>query len=316
MGFFDALFPNRPSAVEDKAFTDFFNLEFARYFSIADPDFHADLDNKFGDPVLPQQAFPSVYEEFGKTGDVWDMRTVLFSALDQHYLLVIERWQAVERFVIDRFPEKALAYIKQFGQPEDFDDADFLTSYARCMFVLSRLDEGLKYAQKAIEIQPANRRAQLALADILHLKGQTQTAHDIYKKVVAESKLAQSEMQHYGLFDLVCFRNDIAYSSVYAVGLLKSSEAPESEWEKVAPEFYHCPYFRSQYAFFLIRNKKALKGLEVLVAAAKAFPTFRDAVVNAHSVIKQYQKQSGKDVMREDEVFLDGVMAKNGWKLG
>ncbi|RZJ70878.1 hypothetical protein [Flavobacterium sp.] len=313
MGFFDSLFQNKSSFDEDKTFTDFFNREFARYFSIADPDFQADLDNKFGDPVLPQQAFPSVYEELKNVEKPWDKRAILFAALDQHYLMVVERWQAIERFVVDRFPEKALKFIKQFGQPEDFDDAEFLASYARCMFVLSRLDEGLKYAEKAVSIDSRSRRAQLVLADILHLKGNQSRAHEIYKAVVASSKLAKSGSQNFGLYDLVCFRNDIAHSSVYAVGLLKSSDAPETEWEKVAPEFHHCPYFRSQYAFYLIKSGKGLKALNNLVTVAKEFPTYKDAVVNAHSVIKQYQQQSKPDAMQQDELYLRSLMEKEKW---
>ncbi len=313
MGFFDSLLPKKPSANEDKAFTAFFNREFARYFSIADPDFQAELDNKFGDPVLPQQAFPSIYEELKNVEKPWDKRAILFSALDQHYLMVVERWQAIERFVIDRFPEKALKFIKQFGQPEDFDDAEFLASYARCMFVLSRLDEGLKYAEKAVSLNSRSSRAQLVLADILHLKGSRERAHEIYKNTVANSQLAKSGAKNFGLYDLVCFRNDIAHSSVYAVGLLKSSDAPETEWEKVAPEFHHCPYFRSQYAFYLIKSGKGLKALNNLVTVAKEFPTYKDAVVNAHSVIKQYQQQSKPDVMQQDELYLKSLMEKQKW---
>lgn len=315
MDFFKSLFSSKaPNVAEDKAFTQFFNDAFARYFSIADPDFQAELDNKFGEPILPQQAFPSVYEDCAKVVENWEKRSVLFSALDQHYLLELAKWQAIERFVVDRFPEKAVKYVEQFGMPEDFEDTDFLTSMARLMFVLSRYDEGLKYAEKAISIDPQSPRAQLALADLLHLKGSYERANGLYKQVVANSQLAKSGVANYGLFDLVCFRNDIAHSSVYAVGLLKSSDAPESEWEKVAPEFHHCPYFRSQYAFYLIRNNKGLRALNSLVTVAKEFPTFKDAVVNAHSVIKQYQKQSKPDAMAGEERFLSEVMKKRGWE--
>lgn len=313
MGLFDSLFPDKPNVAEDKAFTIFFNRGFARYFSVTEPDFHADLDNNFGEPVLPQQAFPSVYEEWKKLDSHWDKQAALFSALDQHYLLVIEKWQAVERFLIDRFPEKALKFVDQVGQPEDFEDADFLASMARVMFILSRHDEGLKYAEKAVTLRPQSARAQLALADLLHLDGNRQRAHAIYQKVVSDSELSRPGSGNYGLYDLVCFRNDIVHSSVYAVGLLKSSEAPESEWEKVGPEFHHCPYFRSQHAFYLIQNKQAMKGLHALVDVAKEFPTFKDAVVNAHNVIKQYQRQSKPDAMRSEEMLLNEIMVKRGW---
>ncbi|MBD3583417.1 tetratricopeptide repeat protein [Flavobacterium selenitireducens] len=313
MGFFDSLFPNKPNVAEDKAFTTFFNRGFARYFSVTEPDFHADLDNNFGETELPQQAFPSVFEEWRKLSRHWDAQAALFSALDQHYLLVIEKWQAVERFLVDRFSEKALKFVDQVGQSEDFEDAAFLTSMARLMFVLSRYDEGLRYAEKAVRLDPGSARAQLALADLLHLDGDRQRAHSIYQKVVSDSRLAHPGTRDYGLYDLVCFRNDIVHSSVYAVGLLKSSEAPESEWEKVAPEFYHCPYFRSQHAFYLIQNKQAMKGLHALIETAKEFPTFKDAVVNAYNVVKQYQQQTTPEAMREDEFYLKGVMEKRNW---
>ena len=313
MGFLDALFPNKPHVTEDTAFTTFFNDGFSRYFSIADPDFRAELDHRFGEPVLPQQAFPSVYEEWRKLEFYWDQRASLFAALDQHYLLVIEKWQAVERFLIDRFPEKALKFVEQTGQPEDFEDAEFLTSMARVMFVLSRHAEGLKYAQKAVALQPKSSRSQLALADLLHLEGQRERAHSLYQNVVSDSKLAHPGSSDYGLYDLVCFRNDIVHSSVYAVGLLKGSEAPESEWEKVAPEFYHCPYFRSQYAFYLIQNRQAMKGLHALVATAREFPTFKDAVFNAFNVIKQYQQQAKPDAMLQEEKALRTIIEARGW---
>lgn len=313
MGFLDSLFPNKPVADEDKAFTRFFNDGFARYFSIADAGFHADLDNRFNEPLTPQQAFPSVYEECSRLDKPWDKRAVLFSALDQHYLLVIERWQAIERFVVDGYPEKALRYAEQFASEADFEDASFLASFARCMFVLSRYAEGLRYAEKAVRLEPGSARAQLALADLLHLNGNRDRAHAIYQQVVSASKLAKPDAGQYGLYDLVCFKNDIVPSSVYAVGLLKSSEAPESEWDKVAPEFYHCPYFRSQHAFYLIRNNNAMKGLHDLVATARQFPSFKDAVVNAHGVIKQFQQQTKPDAMRDDEVYLKSIIEKNAW---
>lgn len=314
MEFLKSFFSGKAQTAEDKAFTDFFNDSFARYFSLADPDFRAELDNKFDDPMLPQEYFPSAYEECLKANEVWEKRSILFAALDQHYLLMLTKWQAMERFLIDRFPEKALAYVKEFGNEQDFEDADFLASFARCLCVLSRYQEALKYARKAVSLDAGSNRAQLALADLLHLTGERGKAHEVFKKAVASSSLARSGTTGYGLYDLVCFKNNIVHSSVYAVGLLKSSEAPESEWARVEPEFYFCPYFRSQHAFYLIQNKQSLKGMSKLITLAKEFPTYKEGVVNAYSVIKQYQRQMGKaDLMKSDEEFLLKVLDKNGW---
>jgi|GEM_PF-6703616 len=312
MGFFDSLF-NKPSIREDKAFTAFFQQSFARYFSITAEDYDGGPDIFSDGHPLPQQLYPSVYEEFPSLANDADRQTALFSALDQEYLLKLSKWQAVERFLVDRFPDKALKYVDQFAQEQDFEHADFLASMARVLFVLSRYDEGLKYAAKAVRLDPDSSRARLALADLLHLSGDREQAHTIYQKVVSDSRLSRAGSEHFGLYDLVCFRNDIVHSSVYAVGLLKSSDAPQGEWEKVAPEFHHCPYFRSQYAFYLIQNKHAMKGMTDLIQVAKEFPTFKDAVVNAHSVIKQYQKQAKPDAMLEDELLLKGIMEKRGW---
>ena len=105
-------------------------------------------------------------------------------------------------------------------------------------------------------------------------------------------------------------------SSVYAVALLSDDRIEEDMWNEVATEFYHCPYFRTHHAFWLLSNGENLKGIAKLISTSQEFPEHEAAVVNAHSTILQFREQMNTtDLWEEDLQRLTEIIEKNGWEL-
>jgi hypothetical protein len=102
---------------------------------------------------------------------------------------------------------------------------------------------------------------------------------------------------------------------VYAVSLLSSSnEINEGMWNKVASEFYHCPYFRSQHAYWLFEQKENLKGLAELTAITIDFPWYKDAVINTKQAILQFREQANSNDMWEGELLhVNELIETNNW---
>ena len=315
MSFLKSLFGKKQKYIDDQEFTDFFNDAVSRYFCDPEGKMKIVTTDDADIVVPPSHLYNDAYEEWKTIQSVWDRRTVVYNVLDKVCLKHLDKWQLIERLTIDRRPDHAARFIEEQGSADDFKNADFLTSAARCYFYLSSYEKAIQYARAALEMIASHKRARLILADALHLTGDHDTAHRIYKEVLSESNLKETTRTAIGLDEIVDFHNDIVHSSVYAVALLNDSgEIDEGMWIKVATEFYHCPYFRSQHAYWLFGRKEHLKGLAKLIAISTEFPWFRDAIVNGKKAILQFREQTrSSDFAEEELAYMDHLIEKNNW---
>ena len=300
---------------EDKAFTADFNDALKRYIGVPQGEIEYTFKDKKGRVIPPSYAFEGAYNEWKTIQSVWDRRSVIFSALDDIYLSKIPKAQIIERFVIDRYPEKALMFNNEFAKDQDLKDPDYLASLAKCHFFLTKLDECIDLANQALAIDKDHKKAQIALADALHLQNKHDEAHKIYEEILKSSKLNTWGKDEINVIEIIDFNNDILNSSVYAAGLLSNEATDETTWDKASEEFYHCPYFRSRHAFWLLDKGESLKGMAKLLTCAQEFPWFKDAVINAKSGILQFREQMGSDDLWENELnYLNEVIKVKEWE--
>lgn len=311
---FKNFFNKKKAIVEDKEFTKDFNDALKRYLGVPDGEIEYEFKDNKGNVIPPSYAFEGTYNEWKTIQSVWDKRGVIFSALDEVYFDKNPKHQIIERFVIDRYPHKALSFVQKFATEEDFNNSDFLASLAKCYFFCTDLDKSISLAKKALEIDVNNKKAKIALADSLHLSGSHQEAHEIYDEILKNSKIKDWKSESINIYGIVDFNSDILPSSVYAVALLSDDEVNEETWTKISEEFYHCPYFRSQHAFWLLRNEESMKGMAKLISASQEFPWFKDIVVNAKNGIDQFREQMGKqDLWEEEHHRLSKIMEEEKW---
>lgn len=304
----------RKKIIEDKEFTSDFNDALERYMGFPGSKIEYEFKDKKGNVIPPSFAFEGTYNEWKTIQSVWDKRSVIFSALDEIYLSKIPKEQIIERFVIDRYPEKALMFSEKYITEDDLKNDEVLASLSKCHFFLSNFDKSIELAQKAINLNNENKKAQIALADSLHMTNQHDKAHEIYEAILKSSTLKDWAKDEINILEIIDYSNDILNSSVYAVGLLSNAETDEATWDKVSEEFYHCAFFRSQHAFWLIENDQNLKAIAKLISAAQEFPWYRDAVVNAKSIILQFREQMGSDNLWEGELkYVSEIIEKNNW---
>lgn len=300
--------------IEDKEFTLDFNDALKRYVGVSEGKVEYEFKDKKGNVIPPSYAFEGTYNEWKSIQSVWDRRSVIYSALDEIYMSKIPKEQIIERFVIDRYAEKALMFSEKFSNEDDLKNADFLASLSKCHFFLSNYDKSEELAKQALEIESDNKKAQIVLADTLHLANKHNEAHKIYQSIMENSKLKDWDKEEINVIEIIDFNNDILNSSVYAVGLLSNSETDETTWNRAAEEFYHCPYFRSQQAFWLLKNEETLKGMAKLISCTQEFPRYKDAIINAKSGILQFREQMNSNDLWEDELnYLSEIIEKNNW---
>lgn len=314
MSFFKNLFGKNTIPIEDKAFTIDFEDALKRYIGVTDGKVDYEFKDKNGTIIPPSYAFKGTYNQWKEIVSAWDKRSVIFAALDEIYLSKIPVHQIIERFVMDRYPEKALLFADSFAKENEYNNPDFLASLSKCYFILSQFEKSIDLAQKALALDANNKKAKIAMADSLHLTNRHVEAHQMYNELLKASKLNDWKKDEINITELVDFHNDIVHSSVYAAGLLSDGKADEITWNKVAEEFYYCPYFRSQHAFWFLKNGENLKAVAKLLTTAQEFPWFQDAVVNAKSVILQFREQMQSDDLWEDELrYLSEIIKKNNW---
>ncbi|WP_347066685.1 tetratricopeptide repeat protein [Flavobacterium sp. WV_118_3] len=187
MSFFKTLFGKSTPLVEDKAFTIDFEDALKRYIGVTDGDVAYEFKDKKGNVIPPSYAFEGAYNQWKEIQSVWDKRGVIFAALDSVYFHRIPKAQVIERFVIDRYPEKALQFAAANLNETDYTDPEVLASLAKCHFILLNFDESIALAQKALEQDGDNKKAKIALADSFHLTGQHEEAHQIYQQLLENS---------------------------------------------------------------------------------------------------------------------------------
>ncbi|MFN8284254.1 MAG: hypothetical protein U0U67_13630 [Chitinophagales bacterium] len=318
MSFFKKLFGgNKEEKIitEDVEFTKDFYDAVKRYQCLIEGEVEIEFKDKQGNIIPPSYAFEGAYNEWKQIQSPWDRRSVIYQALDEFYLKNLDKWKILERFTLDRYPDKTLQFAEKFGKEGDYNDAEFLTSLAKAHCVLSEYDKGIEYAEKALSIDSGLRRAKTVYADLLHLSNQHEKAHELYDDLLKTSKLSERKEQSISVLEIVGFFYDIVNSPVYAVSLLNNEESNEELWNEITAEFYYSPYFRAQHAFWLIKNNESLKGIVKLISLSQEFPSYKEGVVNAKSTILQLREQMKDNTIFEKELkYVSQLMEQNKWE--
>lgn len=286
---------------------------FPYYFSIPEMkgiDFTLNAEN--GSEILPHVAFPEQFKQWQEIQSIWDRRTVIYSILDHMYSNRLELWQVIERFTNDRYSHKALDIAEEHGQGEQLNNANYWYALGRAQFHAGRESEAEESLKKCLNIEKLHKRGRIAIADLYHTSGRHDEAHRIYDTIISEHKLG-SETKSIKFIDFLGFKG-IMHSPVYAASYLEANpESTKETWDSIAGEFYYSPYFRTRHAFYLLGLDEGINkiaGLVKLNTLTQEMPWYKEAVVNAYSIIDQLNMQ---ETLKEDRARLGEIIKKNGW---
>ena len=313
MSFFKSLFKRKETFKEDEAFTQLFKDAFSRYMS--DPELHIVLDYKLdnGTPVPPNVYIAEAYEKCKSIESIWDKRGTIYEALDEKIFDALQPWQILERYYIDRYPQRGLHFANEYAQESDYEDHQFLTALSHCHTAMIDYENAKMYAEKALEIKPDYLPAKIAFADVIHLTNNHHIAHELYEGYLKHGKLKSLDQNEIDLIEIIGFHGQILHSSVYAVGLLQGYNNAEL-WLEIAKEFYHCPYFRLQHSYWLIDQGESLKGTVKMISLTQEFPWFEEAVIQAKSFIEQYQEQlQSTTIMSEHLTEINKIIEERNY---
>jgi tetratricopeptide (TPR) repeat protein len=286
---------------------------FPYYFSTPEmKDIDFTLNAEDGSEMLPHSAFPEQFKQWQGIQSIWDRRTLIYTILDHMYSNRLELWQVIERFTNDRYCHKALDIAKEHGHGEQLTNANYLYALGRAQFHAGMDPEAEKSLEECLNIDKSHKRGRIAIADLYHTSNRHDEAHKIYNAIISENNLGQ-ETKSINFNDFLGFKG-LMHSPIYAAGYLEAHPdvTPET-WDNIAGEFYYSPYFRTKHAFYLVGlddgiNK--LKGLVKLNTLTQEMPWYKEAVVNAYSIIDQLAMQ---DTLKEDRERLGEIIKQNGW---
>jgi tetratricopeptide (TPR) repeat protein len=255
-------------------------------------------------------AFPEQFETWKTVKSLADRRGIIYSILDSSIGNQLKIWQVIERFIDDRYPEKALSIATNNRTEEDLLSADYWVSVAKAHFVLTNYSEAETNALKALEIEKINKRAKIVLADIYHFTNKLNEAHEIYNSILKEL-LPKDKGVNLPIVELLGFDGNILNSPIYASSWLKADKNMNEEtWNWAGEEFYYSPHFRSQHAYHLIEKKEHHKGFVKLLNLSKEMPWFKESVINSYNLIGQLNIEGR---MQEEKIRLKSIIDKNNW---
>ena len=270
------------------------------------------LNAEDGSEMLPHVAFPEQFKQWQEIQSIWDRRTMIYSILDHMYSNRLELWQVIERFTNDRYSHKALDIAQEHGHGDQLTNANYWYALGRAQFHAGNESEAEANLNKCLGIDKLHKRGRIAIADLYHTSGRHDESHEIYNAIISENNIGR-ETKSISFSEFLGFKG-IMHSPIYAAGYLEASPdvAPET-WESIAGEFYYSPYLRTKHAYYLVGldgSMDKLKGLVKLNTLTQEMPWYKEAVVNAYSIIDQLGLQ---EEMKKDKVRLAGIIQKEGW---
>jgi tetratricopeptide (TPR) repeat protein len=256
------------------------------------------------------EAFPGQFESWKTIQSLPDRRGLIYSILDNIMGNDLKLWQIIERFVDDRYAQRALEVAKTHADENDKYSADYWAAVAKANLVLSDYIEAEKSANNALVLDAGNLRAKMVLADVLHITGKTEAAHALYNEVL-RARLPRNAELSLSFIQLVGFDGNILPSPLYALDWLQSHpDTTADTWNRAADEFYYSPHFRAQHAYYLLKEKEAMLGFVKLFTLAKEMPWYKEAVINSWQLVHQLGLAEN---MPEGKAWLKGVMESNKW---
>lgn len=269
------------------------------------------LRDEAGEKISPHEAYPEQFQQWQGIRSPWDRQSLIYSILDQIFWDKLQLWQILERFTDDRYCQKALEMAAQYARPEvEEQQAPFCAALGRAQFIAGDIRAAEANMRKAIELDDTYLNARIYLADLLHCTQSEKEAHDLYNSVLEAKGLQKEKQLELGLTDLIGF-GGFLHSPIYALAWLEGHpNVTKDTWDWAAAEFYHSPHFRARHAYHLIEKGEPVPGLAKLVSLSQEMPWFREAVVNAHSVMTQLKVT---EHMQADYQRLQKIMDENDW---
>lgn len=303
--------PAEQSATPEEFFEREFQAAIPRYLS--KPGINVDLKmrHKETNEIMSfAEAFPEQFATWKTIQSLYDRRGLIYSTLDNIMGNDLELWQIIGRFTDDRYPQRALEIAKAHADENDKYSADYWAAIAKTQFVLTDYGEAEKSANNALVLDAGNNRAKIVLADVLHISGKTEAAHELYNEVLKD-RLPRTQELSLTFTQLVGFDGNILPSPLYALDWLQSHpDTTADTWHWAADEFCYSPHFRAQHAYYLLKQKETMQGFVKLFTLAKEMPWYKEAVINSWHLIHQLGLAEN---MPEGKAWLEGIMQANKW---
>ena len=255
-------------------------------------------------------AFPEQFSTWKTIQSKPDRRGLIYSILDSFMGNDLHLWQIIERFTDDRYAPRALEIANAHANENDRYNASYWAALAKTNLVLTNYSEAESNASNGLTLDAGNTRAKIVLADLYHVTGKTEAAHALYNEVLQE-RLPRTGELSLTFAQLVGFDGAILPSPFYALDWLQQHpDTTADTWNWANDEFYYSPHFRTQHAYYLLKQKETLKGFVKLFTLAKEMPWFKEAVINSWQLIHQLGMA---DNAPNEKAWLEETMRSNNW---
>ncbi|WP_207514190.1 tetratricopeptide repeat protein [Longitalea luteola] len=256
------------------------------------------------------EAFPEQFANWQTIQSAYDRRSLIYSILDNIMGKDLQLWQIIERFTDDRYAQRAVDTAKAHADATDENSADYWAALAKAYLVLLNYPAVEENARKALSIDANFHRAKIVLADGYHATGKTEQAHQLYNEVLKD-RLPKTQALSLTFAQLVGFDGNILPSPFYALDWLQAHpDTTIDTWNWANDEFYYSPHFRTQFAYYLLKQKETMQGLVKLFALAQEMPWCKEAVINSWHLINQLGMAGN---MEKAYAWLQSVMENNQW---
>jgi tetratricopeptide (TPR) repeat protein len=276
-------------------------------------------DRQTGEPLDYCQEFPDLFQSWLPVTSIWDRRSLIYrDVLDRILQNHLQSWCLAERYIDDRYPEKALKILDQAGIPSE-EVTDYWATYAKSLIVMSRYEQAITTAKQGLAINEDHDRCRIQLADALHLMGECEAAYGIYTPII-ERYLSTREADKYQEFSLpiqtlIEFDSNVLHSPIYAVSLFsQTSNISEEAWDWAAGEFYWSPCFRCHHAYYLLNSGEVTKAWVKLLVLTQEMPWVKEAALNAMTLFNHIDPNGEKGIRLDDRQWLANLIASNNWQ--
>ncbi|MDN3692023.1 hypothetical protein QWZ06_07030 [Chryseobacterium tructae] len=292
-----------------------FDLEiieaFKRFHSDPSLDITIESEDNKGNILTAHKAYPELFSEWAGIQSKWDRLSLFYRFWDQSQFEKLEDWQAIERFVKDRYPQKALQYFDQKMSDKRNFTKEELVSLSKLHRVLLDNPAAKEYIETAYHHHPEDDNVKVEYATVLHIIGnhsEKELSHQLFHEVL-DKKMEQNDTQ--SVFDCFKFSEGYTDSSIFAMLYLMNAEADNDRWDYIAEEYYYCPVFRYEHAVQLAQTDHSLRALAKLTSLSQEFPWFRTALESTIGTIKSMRKQLNDPDFMEKELQEFQTSLKN-----
>lgn len=270
--------------------------------------------------MQPHEGLAGTLGDWVKIQSPWDRRRLLFDTILQTMWKSMKHWWIANILIANREPNKAIGLMKREpAPPADTEDyVYYCESYARVWQYLQQPQEALEWIQKAYSIANDNKIVRVRMADVLHMTGECDQAHEIYTSLMQSVKKGENPAGGTikTMFeDIFALETGAVPSPVFAIDIGEKLSNPQQAaefWQLGEIEFYDSPYFRMHHAYYYIAHKDLPRAIAKLIALIQEMPWLREATLNLDTLFKKVDP-SGTQVMPELQKQIRETIQKQGW---